>query len=405
MLGEPPGGGPGAARLPLARARRPGPSGCARRARSSATRPGKTMYVQSFLRDLGELRRAEEEREQLSTAERAATTEVTERQARLDLLRRVGESELASTLEQQRALTRVADLHRARVRRLVRRRRRRGQEGRRADARNLAELLAGREHEGNGARRIGDSPGASVHAVAYGAAAPRPVAGRGRQRQGEPVRFLDGLEARSVICGSAARPQAAVRRAARSPNRPRRRLRGRRPGARRGPRRPDRAWHSTARGSSREVEERADAAPRARARRRRRSSCSTATARSASGTRRPRRSPRSPPRTSSASPRRRRSPAGRARSTRSRSYSSPDPGHEETVIPIDYRPRRALDLDLGRPLLRRHGLRLPRPDRRGGGSRRSRPSFIATASHEAAHPARGGLRRGADPAPPRLRAG
>ena len=70
---------------------------------------GEPMYVQSFLRDLGELRRAEDEREQLSTAERAATTEVTERQARLDLLRRVGD-ELASTLEQQRALTRVADL-------------------------------------------------------------------------------------------------------------------------------------------------------------------------------------------------------------------------------------------------------------------------------------------------------
>ena len=155
---------------------------------------GEPMYVQSFLRDLGELRRAEDEREQLSTAERAATTEVTERQARLDLLRRVGD-ELASTLEQQRALTRVADL-------IVREF---------ADwcvvdvvedgnAHELTRVAVARAEpaEGNGARRMGDSPGASVRAVAYGGRS-RLVPSPGEDGNGEPVRFLDGLEARSVI--------------------------------------------------------------------------------------------------------------------------------------------------------------------------------------------------------------
>jgi two-component system phosphate regulon sensor histidine kinase PhoR len=155
---------------------------------------GEPMYVQSFLRDLGELRRAEDEREQLSTAERAATTEVAERQARLDLLRRVGD-ELASTLEQQRALTRVADLV---VRDF-------------ADwcvfdvvedgnAHELARVAVARAEpvEGNGARRLGDSPGAAVRAVAYDGRS-RLVPSPGEDRAGEPVRFLDGLEARSVI--------------------------------------------------------------------------------------------------------------------------------------------------------------------------------------------------------------
>jgi PAS domain S-box-containing protein len=155
---------------------------------------GEPMYVQSFLRDLGELRRAEDEREQLSAAERAATTEVTERQARLDLLRRAGD-ELASTLEQQRALTRIADL-------IVRDF---------ADwcvidvvedgnAHELTRVAVARAEpaEGNGARRVGDSPGASIRTVTYDGRS-RLVPSPGEDRAGEPVRFLEGLEARSVI--------------------------------------------------------------------------------------------------------------------------------------------------------------------------------------------------------------
>src|SRR4051794_17794725 len=155
---------------------------------------GEPMYVQSFLRDLGELRRAEDEREQLSTAERAATTEVAERQARLDLLRRVGD-ELASTLEQQRALTRIADL-------IVREF---------ADwcvidvvedgnAHELTRVAVARAEpaEGNGARRVGDSPDASIRAVAYGGRS-RLVPSPGEDGAGEPVRLLAGLDARSVI--------------------------------------------------------------------------------------------------------------------------------------------------------------------------------------------------------------
>ena len=155
---------------------------------------GEPMYVQSFLRDLGELRRAEDEREQLSRAERVAAAEVMERQARLDLLRRAGD-ELASTLEQQRVLTRVADL-------IVREF---------ADWSVIDVVADGNTHEltrvaiaraepvgGNGAPRPGNSPGGSIRAVAYDGRS-RLVPSPGEEGVGESVRFLDGLEARSVI--------------------------------------------------------------------------------------------------------------------------------------------------------------------------------------------------------------
>ena len=170
------------------------PSGCARRARSSATRPASRCTCRASSAISASSRRAEDEREQFSAAERAATTEVTERQARLDLLRRAGD-ELASTLEQQRALTRVADL-------IVREF---------ADwcvidvvedgnAHELTRVAVARAEpaEGNGARRVGDSPGASIRAVTYDGRS-RLVPSPGEDRAGEPVRFLEGLEARSVI--------------------------------------------------------------------------------------------------------------------------------------------------------------------------------------------------------------
>jgi PAS domain S-box-containing protein len=152
---------------------------------------GEPLYTQTFLRDLGELRRSEDERERLEVAERAAAEEVAERQSRLDLIRRAGE-ELTSTLDQQAALSRIADLA---VRDL-------------ADwcvidlidEGDLKRVVVARaeatEVDGTGPS---DKPGSGVGAVAQSGKA-RILPPRGETPTGEPVRFLDGLEARSVIC-------------------------------------------------------------------------------------------------------------------------------------------------------------------------------------------------------------
>jgi PAS domain S-box-containing protein len=155
---------------------------------------GEPLYVQSFLRDLGELRRAQDEREERATAERAAAAEVSERQARLDLLRRAGD-ELSTTLDQQDALTRLAALV---VREF-------------ADwcvvdvpadgnDQELTRLTVARAEPANGQRgpRPGDTPGAAIRAVAYDGRS-RLIPSPGEDSAGEPVRFLEGLEARSVI--------------------------------------------------------------------------------------------------------------------------------------------------------------------------------------------------------------
>jgi two-component system phosphate regulon sensor histidine kinase PhoR len=70
---------------------------------------GDPQYVQTFLRDIGERKRAETERERLLAAERKAGSATAERQSRLGLLRRVGD-ELAATLDHNAALPRVAEL-------------------------------------------------------------------------------------------------------------------------------------------------------------------------------------------------------------------------------------------------------------------------------------------------------
>jgi two-component system phosphate regulon sensor histidine kinase PhoR len=70
---------------------------------------GDPQYVQTFLRDIGERKRAETEREQLLAAERQAGSATAERQSRLGLLRRAGD-ELAATLDYNTALPRVAEL-------------------------------------------------------------------------------------------------------------------------------------------------------------------------------------------------------------------------------------------------------------------------------------------------------
>jgi PAS domain S-box-containing protein len=151
---------------------------------------GEPVYVQTFLRDLGELRRSEDQREQLSVAERAASTQVGERQARLDLVRRAGE-ELASTLDQRAALGRVAQLV---VRELadwcvvdvI------------EDGNELTRFAVARaEPSGNG-RGPGDTPGGGARSVAYSGRS-RLLPSAGEDSPGEPVRFLEGLDARSVI--------------------------------------------------------------------------------------------------------------------------------------------------------------------------------------------------------------
>jgi PAS domain S-box-containing protein len=151
---------------------------------------GEPLYTQTFLRDLGELRRSEDQREQLEVAERAATSEVAERKSRLDLVKQAGQ-ELTSTLDHQAALSRVADLI---VRDL-------------ADwcvidlidEGDLRRTAVARAEPVTDGARVGDSPGSAIGAVAQSGRA-RILPSLGESSNGEPVHFLDGLEARSVIC-------------------------------------------------------------------------------------------------------------------------------------------------------------------------------------------------------------
>jgi two-component system phosphate regulon sensor histidine kinase PhoR len=150
---------------------------------------GEPLYAQTFLRDLGELRRVEEQREQLQVAERTAADEVAERQSRLDLVRRAGQ-ELSSTLDHQAALSRVADLA---VRDL-------------ADwcvidlidEGDLTRAVVARAEPTLDGAKLTDSPGSGIGAVAQSGRA-KILPAPGETTKGEPVRFLDGLEARSVI--------------------------------------------------------------------------------------------------------------------------------------------------------------------------------------------------------------
>jgi PAS domain S-box-containing protein len=151
---------------------------------------GEPLYTQTFLRDLGELRRLEDQREQLQVAQRAAAEEVAERQSRLDLIRRAGQ-ELTSTLDHQAALSRVADLI---VRELS--------DWCVIDLIDEGELkravVARAEPTKVDGAKLGDNPGSGIGAVAQSGRA-RILPALGDNTNGEPVRFLEGLEARSVI--------------------------------------------------------------------------------------------------------------------------------------------------------------------------------------------------------------
>jgi PAS domain S-box-containing protein len=153
---------------------------------------GEPLYIQTFLRDIGELKRSEDRREQVRAAERDAVAESAERQARLDLVRRAG-SDLAASVEMDGALTRVAELIVADfadwcVIDVVDE----SNQLRRAAA-DRAELTAP-----NGARGPQDDPETEVRAV-FESGRTRVLPELGDTSSGERVPFI-GLEARSVIC-------------------------------------------------------------------------------------------------------------------------------------------------------------------------------------------------------------
>jgi PAS domain S-box-containing protein len=70
---------------------------------------GKPLYTQTLLIDIGDRKRADEERERLLAAEREATARTVERQRRLDFVREAGQV-LASSLDYRSAIQRVAEL-------------------------------------------------------------------------------------------------------------------------------------------------------------------------------------------------------------------------------------------------------------------------------------------------------
>ena len=153
---------------------------------------GEPLYIQTFLRDVGELRRSEDRSEVLQAAEREAASESSERQSRLELLRRAG-NEISASVELDGALTRVAELVVADfadwcVLDVV------------DDANELRRAAVARAEltAPNGASGPQDDPETEVHAVfESGRAQVLPPLGDGSA--GERSRFL-GLDTRSVIC-------------------------------------------------------------------------------------------------------------------------------------------------------------------------------------------------------------
>ena len=155
---------------------------------------GEPLYTQTFLLDIGERKRAEDERERLLAAERGAASRTVERQRRLDLLREAGQL-LFSLVDYSNAVQRVAELavrdyadwcvvdvieDGSPLRRL-------------AVARG--ELL---KHEaGTGPDK---TPEASVHAVVE-SGAPQIIPALGESSNGdEGSQLLGGIEVSSAVC-------------------------------------------------------------------------------------------------------------------------------------------------------------------------------------------------------------
>jgi len=154
---------------------------------------GEPLYTQTFVRDIEERKHAEEERERLLAAERSAASGTVERQARLDLIREVGDL-VASSVDYKGAIARAAELA---VRGL-------------ADwcvvdvaeeSGALTRLAVARAEprKQNGGQAPAQEPEEAVRAVVESGQA-RIVPGVGERSDGTGARFLGDIDARSVIC-------------------------------------------------------------------------------------------------------------------------------------------------------------------------------------------------------------
>jgi len=158
-------------------------------ARTISKRDGRPLFGESFLVDIGELKRIEEECDGLVAAERAAVADTAERQARLDLLREV--ADLASSLDYKSSIERIAGL-------VVR-----GfadwclvdlaEEGA-----PLKRVAVARAEAGAAGAPKQEPDSAVVSVVSSGS--PRILPELGTTFNGQPPSFLEGLKTRSVIC-------------------------------------------------------------------------------------------------------------------------------------------------------------------------------------------------------------
>jgi PAS domain S-box-containing protein len=161
-------------------------------ARTISTRDGRPIFGESFLVDIGERKRAEDECERLVAAERSASAQTGERQGRIDLLRDV--AELTSSLDYKASIERITGL-------VVR-----GfadwcivdlaEEG--APLKRIAVARAEPVANGGGAPRQ-EPDDAVVSVVASGAARIVPELGA-RSNGDDSERFLAGIETRSIVC-------------------------------------------------------------------------------------------------------------------------------------------------------------------------------------------------------------
>jgi two-component system phosphate regulon sensor histidine kinase PhoR len=155
---------------------------------------GEPLYTQTFLQDVGELKRSEAQQEGLRAARHTAAAEIAERQARLDLVGRAGH-ELASTLDCEAALARTSEL-------LVREFADWCVVDLSDDANELQRVAVGRaealRHLQGGPGVDGD-PGDGVRSVVQSGQT-RVVPALGKSSDGGPVRFLEGVDARSLVC-------------------------------------------------------------------------------------------------------------------------------------------------------------------------------------------------------------
>ena len=153
---------------------------------------GDPLYVQRFLRDIGDLKRGEDRRGSLEAAEREAVSESAERRSRLELLRRVG-NDISVSAELDAAFARVAELVVVDL----------------ADwcvidvvdeSNELRRVAAARGAliRADGARSPADDPEQEVRAV-FESGRTRVLPNLDERSTATRVPFLDNLDARSVI--------------------------------------------------------------------------------------------------------------------------------------------------------------------------------------------------------------